>query len=123
MKKIVVVLLGLHALVEGLIGALMVVSPRLLAPAAAPSELGVMTTYGFAALTMALAVAWLWPQRRNIAVLGTVLGLLATFHTGLSVAMIMLAINGASVVTVFVHVIFAAGFWVSWWRREKLVVV
>ena len=121
MKYCLVVLLVLHALIEGLMGAVMVVAPQTLAPTAGPSELGMMTTYGFAAITMALAVAWLWPQRHQLAALSVILGLLATFHTCLSVAIIMLAINGAAIATVFIHLALAGGFWFLWLRRNSLV--
>ena len=112
MKIFLLLMLALHALLEGGLGLFVIVSPQ----AAAPGLDG-MTTYGFAAVTMALAVAWLWPHRHNVAVLGTVLGILATFHTALSLAMLMASMLAG----IILHVVIAACFWFLWIKRAELV--
>lgn len=43
--------------------------------------------YGFAALAIASASLWVWPYRTNLQVVTAVLGLLATFHTGLFISL------------------------------------
>ena len=43
--------------------------------------------YGFAALAMASASLWIWPHRRNLKAVTAVLGVLATFHTGLFISL------------------------------------
>ena len=119
MKKFATLILVLHALVESLMGLLMILAPREVSPTAGASEQGIMITYGFAALTMALVVAWFWPHRRNVAAVAIAMGILATFHTGIMLAATMMVINGAAAI-VLLHGTFAAGFWWTWLRRGQL---
>ncbi len=122
MRRFATLILVLHALVESLMGLLMILAPHKISPTAGASEQGIMITYGFTALTMALVVAWFWPHRRNIAAVGFAMGILATFHTGIMLAATMMAIKGATAI-VLLHGAFAAGFWGLWVRRERLAAI
>ncbi len=60
--------------------------------------------YGFAALTMATAIFWVWPFRSTQAAVESVLGILLTFHALISVSF---AIQGNQEVPVVIHAVMA----------------
>ena len=72
--------------------------------------------YGFAAIAIASAIFWVWPYRSIHAVVGSVLGILLTFHALVSVSF---AIQGDQVSPIVVHGVMAvlAVFFYS--RRTK----
>ena len=61
--------------------------------------------YGFAAIAIASAIFWVWPGRDNILAVGSVLGILFTFHTLLFVSF---AIQGNQMAYMIVHGAMAA---------------
>ena len=120
MKKFFIVVLALHVLVEGLVGATMAFSPQTLAPEAAKTELFALTALGFAALTMVSVVFWLWPYRRNLVALTIAVGTLATFHTAVSLSAALTSTMGNDFKPYILHVVFAVCFWILWARRRQL---
>ena len=120
MKIFLILVLALHVLAEGGLGLALVANPETVAAQVGLSHVMILTTYGFAGITMAIAVAWLWPQRRNVAVLGTVLGILATFHTAIALSMLVAFARGGDLSGAITHGVFALCFWVLWAKRQQL---
>jgi len=56
--------------------------------------------YGFVALAVGSAVFWAWPHRDNFGTVGVVLGIIASFHLAITVA---LAIKDALFLDVVLH--------------------
>ncbi len=65
-------------------------------------------------------VFWVWREKDNFRTMGVVLGILSTFHTGLTAAMAMSVVAGAdAVVPLVAHGILAALFWLLFFNRQK----
>lgn len=119
MKKLLIAVGIAHLLAEGLGGLMMVIAPASVLPGASSAALSFVVLYGFAAIAMASVVVWAWPQRNNAAVMGVVLGILATFHTGILLGLLMAAMAGGSLGVGIVHGMFAALFWLLYARRRQ----
>ena len=61
--------------------------------------------YGFAALSVATAIFWIWPHRDSRAAVGAVLGILFSFHALLFIAFV---IEGNQVPPTIAHGVMAA---------------
>lgn len=120
MKKLLIVMLVVHTLFEGLIGILLVVSPSSVLPNADAASLAFAVNYGFAAITMASVVVWLWPQRHHAPTLATVLGILTTFHLCLAAGTWMGAAAGGDILPSVIHATLAVIFAVLFTSRAKL---
>lgn len=120
MKKLLIAVGLFHLLSEGLVGLTMLFSPATILPEGSAQELSFVMSYGAAAVAMATAVLWAWPQRNHYTVMGVVLGLLACFHTAVMVALLLAAAMGGNPVFVgVVHGIVAALFWLLFARRGQ----
>lgn len=119
MKKLLIAVFALHILLEGLVGILLIVAPYKLAPHADAASLAFVVNYGFAAVTMACVVLWGWSERDNFRTMGVVLGILATFHTGLAIASSMLLAEGGSPVVLLIHTTMAVLFWLLFVCRRQ----
>lgn len=120
MKKLLIGVGLFHLLSEGLVGLVMLFSPATVLPDVSAEALSFVRLYGGAAVAMSTAVLWAWPQRNNYGVMGVVLGLLASFHTALMVALLLAAATGGNPVFVgVVHGIIAALFWLLYARRAQ----
>ena len=73
-----------------------------------------MMHYGFAALAMASISLWAWPGRKQLQVVTTVLGILLTFHTGLTLS---LALAGDQPAGLIMHSVLAVLCLVLFVRR------
>lgn len=73
--------------------------------------------YGFAALTIASIGLWVWPHRSNIAAVTPVLGILSTFHTGLSVSLFLAGDQNAGMIA---HIILATSCIVLFTQRARI---
>ena len=73
--------------------------------------------YGFAALAIASIGLWVWPHRSNLAAVTTVLGILATFHTGLSVS---LALAGDQTGGMIAHIFLSISCLFLFTQRAKI---
>lgn len=120
MARALLAILFLHAAVEGSVGLVLLAHPAAVVPGVAPDALPYLLYYGAAAITFALAVAWLWPVRRQAAALGLALGLFATFHSLLALAGVRVALVGGGWHIAVNHGLFAAAFWFFWRRRVPL---
>ena len=73
--------------------------------------------YGFAALAMASVSLWVWPRRNDPAAVAVVLGLLLTFHVGLTLS---LAVAGDQMGGMIAHAVLAAISLVLITQRAKV---
>jgi len=119
MKKLLIITFVLHVLLEGLVGLLLIAAPYKVAPHADPMSLTFVINYGFAALAIASVVFWGWSGRDNYRIMGIVLGVLATFHTGLAAASGMMLAEGGSPAVLVIHAVMAVLFWLLFARRRQ----
>lgn len=119
MRKLLIVVLIVNALFEGLVGALLVFSPSSAVPDGSAAGISFAVNYGFAALAIASIVLWTWSEKDNLKTMGVVLGILSTFHSGLTIAtaMTMTAESGAT--STIVHGIMAILCWILFFSRKK----
>jgi hypothetical protein len=119
MRKLLIAVLIANALFEGLVGALLAFSPGSAVPDGNPAAIAFAVNYGFAALTIASIILWTWSEKDNLKTMGVVLGILSTFHSGLTIAtaMTMTAESGAT--PTIVHGIMAVLCWVLFFSRKN----
>ena len=104
MRIFLITVLVLNFLFEGAAATALLLGPEgINATEMAPGGMWAMN-YGFAALAIALAIVWIWPQRNNSAVVFAVMGVLSTFHILLTIA---LAIAGNQMGGMIAHSIMA----------------
>jgi hypothetical protein len=120
MKKLLVVMLALHVLMEGGVGLVLTFAPTMIAPDLAPQYLAYLVNYGCAGITMAIVVLWFWPHRHNVLFLGLLLGILASFHSAEALAGILVAYRSGNVNVLITHGLFAILFWALWSKRNTL---
>ncbi len=116
MKRFFIGVLILNLLAEGLAAFFLITAPENLFAEGQLEGVLWARMYGFAALAVASAVFWVWPNRDNSKAVGTVLGVLLTFHFGLSIA---LAIAGDQILATIIHAIIAVLFLVLYTQRSK----
>ena len=119
MRKLLIAVLIANALFEGLVGALLAISPGSAVPDGNSVGIAFATNYGFAALTIASIILWTWSEKDNFKTMGVVLGILSTFHSGLTIATAinMTAETGAT--APIVHGVMAVLCWVLFFSRKK----
>lgn len=100
MKIFFIAVLVLNLIFEGLAGAGLVFGPQGIMAEVQPEGGMWAMNYGFAAFAIASSIFWIWPNRSNIKAVGSVLGILFTFHTLMCTA---LAIPGDQVVGMSIH--------------------
>ena len=89
MKTFFIIGLALNLAFEGLAGFLLITGPTgLSAPEISPGGMWGMN-YGFAALAIASAIIWLWPNRTNSQAVYSVMGMLSTFHVLLCISLVL----------------------------------
>ena len=115
MRILFVVLLILHLLMETMAAVALIGGPEGI-PAAGQGGQWSMH-YGFAALAVASIAIWVWPHRGDPAAVAVVLGLLLTFHTGLTVS---LALAGDQAGGMIAHGVLAAISLVLITQRDKV---
>jgi len=104
MKKFFTAYLVLNFLLE-VLAAITLIGGTLGLFSIAQLETGMWSmNYGFAAIAIASAVFWVWPHRSSHAAVGSVLGILLTFHALVSVSF---AIQGNQVPPIVVHAVMA----------------
>ena len=87
MKIFFILVLVLNMLFEGAAGFALILGPEGAGLEPMPAGGNWQLNYGFAALAIASAIAWIWPYRTNAAAVGAVMGLLATFHIALTISL------------------------------------
>lgn len=116
MKIFFIVVLVLNLLFEGLAGVTLLLGPGgITAEVMLASGMWSMN-YGFAALAIASAIIWLWPNRSNSQAVGSVMGMLSTFHVLLAIS---LAIPGNQMGPMILHSIMAVLSIVALTQRSK----
>lgn len=116
MKIFFIVVLVLNFLFETLAGVLLISGPTGLAAETWAAEGMWGMNYGFAALAIASMVFWVWPLRTNLAAVSLALGVLITFHVGLTIS---LAIPGNQMGGMIAHAIMAVLCIVAYTQRSK----
>ncbi len=120
MKKLLLVSLVLHILLEGGVGILLAFSPTVFVPAPAPEVLSFLVNLGTAMIAVALVAVWLWPQRSNTAALTVGLGVIATYHTVQALAGLMMLARTSDATAIILHGVLGLMFWFLWLRRSSL---
>lgn len=115
MRMLFNVLLAFNFLVEAMAAASLIGGPEGLA-AAGKGEMWSMH-YGFAALAIASVSLWIWPYKRDPTAVTVALGLLLTFHTGLTLS---LAAAGDQPVGLVLHIVLASLSALLFARRARL---
>ena len=116
MKILFIVTLVLNLLFEGMAGVVLLTGDMgINAPEMLASGMWAMN-YGFAALAIASAIIWLWPNRTNYHAVGSVMGMLSTFHVLLAIS---LGIAGNQMGPTVLHAIMAVLCIVSLTQRAK----
>jgi hypothetical protein len=85
MKTLFNVVLILSFLAEALASVSLITGPEGVTAAGSGNQWSMH--YGFAALAIASMSLWTWPYRTNLPVVTFALGVLFTFHTGLSISL------------------------------------
>jgi len=119
MRILLIVVLAANALFEGLVGLLLIIAPESAVSDGSEAGISFATNYGFAALTIASISAWCWRDKDKLRTMGVVLGILATFHSGLTIAMVMNMSAATGAVPAVAHGILALLFWFLWFNRGK----
>ena len=119
MRKLLIAVLIANALFEGLVGALLVISPVSAVPDGNAVGIAFAVNYGFAALTIASIVFWAWREKDNLQTMGVVLGILSTFHSGLTIATAMTISAESGAAPTIVHGIMAVLCWFLFFNRKK----
>ena len=102
MKILFSVLLVLSFLTETLAAASLIAGPDGIAAAGSGNQWSMH--YGFAALAIASLSLWAWPYRTHLPVVTFALGVLFTFHTGLSIS---LSLAGDQQAGMVIHTVLA----------------
>ncbi|MYM64181.1 hypothetical protein [Pseudomaricurvus sp. HS19] len=120
MKKLLLIVLGLHIALETLMGGVLVVSPQTLMPDGPEMLWRGLIVQGMCALATVVPAIWVWRCREQEPALNVGLIGLASFHSFiiLSLALTSPAINELPGYTH--HLLLAIGFWVLWARRHTL---
>ena len=103
MKILFIVMLVLNLLLETLAAVTLITGPGGISAAGTGEQWSMH--YGFAALAIASVSLWIWPRRADPGAVGTVLGVLLVFHTGLAVS---LALAGDQLFGLVMHTVVAA---------------
>ncbi|MFT4614536.1 MAG: hypothetical protein ACI9NT_001681 [Bacteroidia bacterium] len=119
MRKLLIAVLILNAVFEGLVGALLVFSPGSAVPDGSSAGISFAVNYGFAALTIASIILWTWSEKDNFKTMGVVLGILSTFHSGLTIATAMTMTAASGAIPTIVHGILAVLCWTLFFSRTK----
>lgn len=102
MRVLFVVLLILHLLMETMAAVALIGGPQGISAAGQGAQWSMH--YGFAALALASVSLWVWPRRDDLAAVTVALGLLLTFHAGLTVS---LAVAGDQTFGMIGHAVLA----------------
>ncbi len=108
--------LVLNLLLEGLAAFSLIAGPQGIFAEVQPESGMWAMNYGFAALAIASAVFWIWPYRDNRQAVGSVLGILLTFHTFMFIS---LAIPGNQMPGMIAHAVMAVLCLVVYTQRSK----
>jgi len=116
MKVFFICVLILNLLLEGLAAASLIGGPQGIFAEVQPDGGMWAMNYGFAALAIASAVLWIWPNRENRQAVGSVLGILLTFHTFLFIS---LSIPGNQVPGMVAHGVMAVLCLILFTQRSR----
>jgi len=117
MRRFFISVLVLNLLIEGLAAvSLIFSSPVGVFAENRPAGSEWSMIYGFAAFAIATAIFWLWPYRDDAAAVGSVMGMLATFHTAL---FIVLAVAGTQMAGMIMHAVMAGFCWLILFQRDR----
>ena len=116
MKVFFTVVLILNFLTEGLAAISLIGGPQS-AFAEGPVEVGLWAMhYGFAAISIASAVFWIWPYREDLKAVTAVLGILLVFHICIFTS---LAIAADQIPGTIIHAVMAVFCAILFTQRSK----
>lgn len=116
MKIFFIIVLALNLLFEGMAGFVLLRGPDGIDATTMPASGMWAMNYGFAALAIASAIIWLWPNRTNSQAVGSVMGILSTFHVLLAIS---LAIPGNQTGPMIAHSVMAVLSIIALTQRSK----
>ena len=89
MRKLYTGVLVAHLVIEIIGASALLMAPDFLVDAGNASALLWSWNYAFVALGVASLVFWAWPHRESYAASGVALGILASFHLALGIALLI----------------------------------
>ncbi|MEM6999946.1 MAG: hypothetical protein AAF529_04110 [Pseudomonadota bacterium] len=116
MKTFFIVVLVLNFLFETLAGVALITGPTGLGADSWAADGMWGMNYGFGALAIASMLLWVWPLRTNLAAVSVALGVLITFHVGLTIS---LAIPGNQMAPMLAHAVMAVLCIVAYTQRRR----
>jgi predicted Co/Zn/Cd cation transporter (cation efflux family) len=117
MKKLFIGALVLNLLIEGFAAFAMISDAGNMFPEGQAVAASWARIYGFAALAISSTVFWIWPNRDNIKAVGTVLGMLLTFHVAIFIALVTSSDQMAGTI---IHAMMSVLFITLYFKRSKL---
>ena len=115
MKILFMVLLVLNFLAETLAAVALIGGAEGVAAAGSGGQWSMH--YGFAVIAIASASLWVWPQRRQLAAVTAVLGILMVFHTSVFVSLLL---GGDQQAGVAIHAVVGSLSIVAFLGRRKI---
>ena len=120
MKTFFMAALFLQFLIEIFVGVFMVLFAESTAPDAAMSEIFQLRNQGFIAISIGIATAMLWFQRKSPEVVGFATGFFVIYHTLVSMSGAINSTMGYDFSPMMLHVILALTFLALWVKRSSL---
>jgi FtsH-binding integral membrane protein len=103
MRKLYIGVLAFNLIFEGLVGLILVFKIDPGGEDALQIHSAWATDYGFAALVIASLIFWVWRQRYNEQTATLVLGILTSFHIGLTLSTGMAVADGDPIAAAITH--------------------
>ena len=123
MKKLLLIVLGIHIVLETLVGGILALSPNTVMPDATGTELSGLVVQGMCALAMVVLAIWLLFYRDQLPALSVGLGTLASFHSLIIVSLALTMPAADQLVGYTHHLLLAVAFWFLWARRNTMASV
>ncbi|MEQ9021450.1 MAG: hypothetical protein RLN82_01670 [Pseudomonadales bacterium] len=123
MKKFLIGVLILNAVFEFGTGAALLFFTDSIVPADQVEGTSWAIAYGFGAFAIASTVFWVWKQLDEFKTMGSVLGIMAVFHTGLTTATATAFAPQTGIPAAITHGFLALSFWFLLLNRQRWCVV
>ncbi len=119
MKKFLIAVLAFNLVFEFGTGAALLLATENLVPAEQVEGTSWAIAYGFGALAVASVIFWVWKLLEDFNTMGSVLGILAVFHTGLTIATATSFPPPTGMPAAIAHGLLAVSFWFLLFKRAS----